>query len=191
MMDAASPQGRANRPTQVLSPRKFLMFSRLSRTVRVLTGICALAAAAHTQQFPSCPLTTNGPDVICGDLSDSTNYLVSGTMDAMVMGTTSCNVGNANLNWISGTVNHPLMGGQLYKYKVVAGSGRFESLGQSWVKHAFFAFQENLCCATCIATDGSTLGVGCSDPYDFGLNGSQTSLGPKFQVCLLYTSRCV
>ena len=158
------------------------MIFRFPRSLRALAGVCALALGAHAQQFPSCPLTTNGPDVICGDLSDTTNYLVSGTMDAMVMGTTSCNVGNSVLNWISGTVNHPLMGGQMYKYKVVNGAGRFESLGQSWVKHAFAAFQENLCCANCAPTDGSHLGVGCSDPYDFGLNGSQSSLGPKFQV---------
>ena len=63
-------------------------------------------------------------------------------LDAVSLGTTSCNMGNANLNWIQNTVNHPLIGGALYKYKVVDGAGRLEQLGLGWVKHAFAAFQE-------------------------------------------------
>jgi hypothetical protein len=155
---------------------------RSSRLAALFTGVFALALHAPAQQFPSCPLTTNGADVICGAIQDAANYNVASSMDAVSLGTTSCNIGNANLNWISGTVNHPLMGGQVYKYKVVNSSGRFESLGQSWLKHAFLAFQENLCCSNCSPTDGQHLGVGCSDPYTASRNGTQSGLGPKYQV---------
>jgi len=155
---------------------------RSSRVAAVLATLVALAVDARAQQFPSCPVTTNGADVICGSIQDAANYNVASGMDAVTLGTTSCNVGNGILNWISGTVNHPLMGGQVYKYKVVNGSGRFESLGQSWLKHAFLAFQENLCCSNCSATDGQHLGIGCSDPYTASRNGTQTGLGPKYQV---------
>ena len=153
------------------------------RSLVALAGaLVAFGASAHAQQFPSCPLSSSGADVICGDVSNSQNYNFVGALDAVALGTTSCNVGNGILNWLSGTVNHPLMGGEVFKYKVVNGSGRFEALGQSWLKHAFTAFQQNLCCSNCAATDGSHLGPGCSDPYGGGLNGSQSSLGPKYQA---------
>jgi len=146
-----------------------------------VAALAALAPTSHAQT--SCTFPPVGPDVICGDVSDATDYNISGGMDAVALGTTSCNVGNALLNWFSGTVNHPLMGGQVYKYKVVNGSGRFESLGQSWLKHAFTALQGNLCCTNCTSSGtGSKLGIGCSDPYGGSLNGSQGSLGPKYQV---------
>ena len=159
---------------------------KLPRTRFLALFAAALAltsASVRAQQFPSCPLSTNGADVICGDVSDAANYNVVGALDAAALGTTSCNVGNTVLNWFSGTVNHPLMGGQIYKYEVVDGSGRFESLGQSWLKHAFAAAQGFLCCANCVNSgSGSLLGVGCSDPYSGSLNGSQPRLGPKWQA---------
>ena len=37
-------------------------------------------------------------------------------------------------------------------------------------------------CNTCTDPSGSYLGVGCSDPYGAGLNGSQSGLGPKSEV---------
>jgi len=154
------------------------------RTARLALLAVALAAprTARAQQFPSCPLSTNGPDVVCGDLTGVMNYTTANGMDAVALGTTSCNVGNAELNWLSGTVNHPLMGSQVYKYSVVEGSGRFESLGQSWLKHAFIALSGTLCCPCSPAANGSRLGVGCSDTYGAMSNGSVANLGPKYQV---------
>jgi len=53
------------------------------------------------------------------------------------------------------------------------------------MKHAFTALSQNLCCS-CGAGGGSTLGIGCSDPYTSGRNGSQVTTvggcGPKFEV---------
>ncbi len=123
-----------------------------------------------------------GPDVIVGDVSDVGNYAVLGALDALALGTTSCNMGNANLSWVGSTTQHPVIGGNLYRYKTVAGAPRFEQIGLSWLKHGFAAAQGSLCC-TCQGTgSGQALGVGCSDPYGSGLNGSQSGLGPRWEV---------
>ncbi|MBI5362332.1 MAG: hypothetical protein HZA53_04075 [Planctomycetes bacterium] len=142
--------------------------------------VCATALAA-TASAQTCTFVT-GPDVIVGDCTGPQNYTAVGALDALAIGTTSCNVGNTVLNWIANTVNHPIIGGGVFKYKQVSGSWRFEQLGQSWLKHAFTALQGTNCCTNCSATGGSTLGIGCSDPYTAARNGSQSTLGPKYQV---------
>ena len=124
---------------------------------------------------------SGGPDIIVGDITGPANYASSGTLEALSLGTTSCNMGTAEVSWQANTNKHPVIGGDLYRYKVVNGSGRFEQLGMSWVKHGFFALSQNFCC-TCSATDGSTLGVGCSDPYTASGNGTQSELGPRYVV---------
>ena len=60
--------------------------------------------------------------------------------------------------------------------------GRFEHIGQSWLKHGFFALSQTLCSTDCIGTSGTHLGIDCSDPYSAGLNGQQSNLGPKYEV---------
>jgi hypothetical protein len=53
---------------------------------------------------------------------------------------------------------------------------RFEQIGQSWLKHAFTALQQNACGFGCTpAANGTHLGVGCSDPYSASLNATQGS----------------
>ena len=125
---------------------------------------------------------TTGPDVIVGDITGPANYTANGSLEALSLGTTSCNMGNAGVGWHSNTNQHPVIGGELYRFKVVAGAGRFEQVGLSWLKHGFFAESQVLCCPSCSATDGTTLGVGCADPYTAGRNGTQSLLGPRFQV---------
>ncbi len=112
--------------------------------------------------------TTNGPDVIVGDINGVQNYTAAAGVDAISLGTTSCNLGNVWVEWIANNNHHPAIGGTLYHYHVVSGAGRFEQIGLSWLKHGFYALSETLCCPTCIATDGTHLGVGCSDPYTGG-----------------------
>ncbi len=123
-----------------------------------------------------------GPDVIVGDLQDISNYAAAGGIDAISLGTYSCNIGTVNLSWIAGNNQHPVIGGNLYRYRTVLGSGRFEQIGMSWLKHGFFALSNTLCCVGCQATDGTTLGVNCSDPYTASRNGTQSGLGPRWQV---------
>jgi len=164
-----------------------MLRSRL-RALPVLLAVAllALASTARAQVFGnSCPLTTgtpDTPDVIVGDINGVANYNTAFGMDAIALGTTSCNIGELWLNWFAGTTQVPVIGGGVFKYEVVNGSGRFEQLGQSWLKYAFFALSENFCCQTCNFTDGTHLGVGCSDPYTAARNGGQFGLGPKFSV---------
>lgn len=118
-----------------------------------------------------------GPDVIVGDLPDVANYGSVGSIAAFSVGTTSCNVGTQDLSWVASTNQHPVIALNMYKVK----DGRIEQIGMSWLKHGFTALTQNLC-GTCNGHGGSVLGVGCSDPYGAGLNGSQSGLGPRSEV---------
>ncbi|CAE7549808.1 unnamed protein product [Symbiodinium necroappetens] len=144
------------------------------KTVTTLgIGALSLAVAASA----SAGITSVGPDVIVGDLPNVSNYNAVGGMNAYSVGTTSCNIGDEELLWISNINQHPVIGQNLYRYH----NGVMMQVGQSWLKHGFFALSGSLC-DSCQGTAGSTLGVGCSDPYGSGLNGSQGGLGPRFEV---------
>ena len=128
-----------------------------------------------------------GPDVIVGDLHNITTWGTVGDITAYSVGTTSCNVGDALLSWVDENDQnlHPVIGQNLLRYRVLPdGTSRFEQIGQAWLKHGFCALQGNICppCTPAGGGCGNQLGVGCSDPYGAGLNGSQGGLGPKFQV---------
>jgi hypothetical protein len=125
-----------------------------------------------------------GADVIVGELPDVSNYAADGAFDAFAVGTTSCNIGTVNLNWYTASNSvydwdnrHPVIGQNLFRLH----NGRFEQIGQAWLKHGFTALAGNLC-GTCNGASGTVLGVGCSDPYSSSLNGGQSGLGPKWQV---------
>jgi hypothetical protein len=135
------------------------------------TGLVMVALAG------AAALAAGGPDVIVGDLHQVTRWGTLNGKQSYSVGTVSCNIGNQNLLWQANTNRHPVIGQNLYRYK----DGRFEQIGQSWLKHGFTALTENLC-GQCSGQGGSVLGVGCSDPYSAGLNGSQSGLGPRYQV---------
>ena len=126
----------------------------------------------------ACTLSGKSPDVIVGDLPDTTNWGAVGGIQAYSIGTTSCNLGSCWLNWIASSPNKPIIGQNMYRLK----NGRFEQIGQSWLKHAFTALQGSVCSASCVASPSNHLGVNCSDPYSSGLNGGQGRLGPKSDV---------
>jgi hypothetical protein len=136
-----------------------------------ISAIAALAA--------SCGVATAVPDVVCGTLDDVNHYGAIGNVRAYAVGTTACNAGDVNLNWIDGTPNHPVISCTLYKLK----DGRLEQLGVTFVKHSFASLQGNACGFGC-GSGGtfSALGPGCSDPYGAGLNGGQTGLGPRSEI---------
>jgi len=119
-----------------------------------------------------------GPDVIVGSLYQVASYGGSGGISAFAVGTYSCNIGDEWLNWFSNSNQHPVIATNMFRLK----NGRFEHIGQSWLKHGFFALSNTLCHTDCQATDGMHLGVHCSDPYSAALNGTQNNLGPKSQV---------
>ncbi len=120
-----------------------------------------------------------GPDVIVGALPDISRYTPA-TFNgveyaAYAVGTTSCNIGTAQLQWqpMPSTL-HPTIPQNMYRYM----NGRFEQIGLSWVKHGFCALQQTLCATCTPAGSGcpTVLGIGCSDPYTSSLNGGQSDL---------------
>lgn len=121
-----------------------------------------------------------GPDVIVGDLSGLAQFgSSSGTQVGLAVGTDSCNAGVVPLNWLALPNNdHPVIPQNLYRMS--ADTTRFEQVGQSSVKHAFTALQQNICGFGCSSTASTTLGSGCSDPYTASLNaGSNNALGSR------------
>jgi hypothetical protein len=126
---------------------------------------------------------TIGPDVIVGAIPDISKYgsvVVSGqTIMAYAIGTTSCNIGDALLDWFASPDNrHPFIPQNIYRIK----SGRIEQIGLGWGKHGFTALQGTLCGSCTPSSSGNWLGVGCSDPYSSGLNGSQGGCGTRSEV---------
>ncbi len=120
-----------------------------------------------------------GPDVIVGELNGVSHYGSIDGIEAYAVGTTSCNKGDDDLQWVSNTNRHPVIAQNLFRIK----DGRMTQIGQSWLKHGFLALAQNECNLGCQNPGtGSLLGVGCSDPYTSGLNGSQGGLGPRYQV---------
>jgi hypothetical protein len=145
-----------------------------SLALAFLLSMTLVPAGAQT-----CPST--GPDVIVGSLPDVSSYGSLGGIAAFAVGTTSCNIGRTPLVWIQNNNQHPVIGQNMFRYK----DGRFEMIGMSWLKHAFTALQGTVCQDICTCTpypNGTALGVGCSDPYSSGLNGSQGGLGPRAEV---------
>ena len=127
--------------------------------------------------------TVPGPDVIVGDLSGLAQFgSSSGTQVGLAVGTDSCNAGVVPLNWLALPNNdHPVIPQNLYRMSGGATNDqRFEQVGQSSVKHAFTALQQNICGFGCSATGSTTLGSGCSDPYTASLNaGTNNALGSR------------
>ncbi len=122
--------------------------------------------------------TTPGPDVIVGDMPSMVQSGSSGTQVGLAIATTSCNAGVVDLDWFALPSNdHPVIPQNLYRMS--ANTDRMEQIGQGWMKHAFTALTQNVCSFGCNGTGGTHLGSGCSDPYDTGLNGSQTGIGSR------------
>jgi hypothetical protein len=157
--------------------------------VAVALGAFCPPQSAFGQGCPGSGQQSVGPDVIVGRIAqiqsgqEIVNYTSTGGMESCSFGTTSCNMGDATLSWVSGNANHPVIGQNVFRLKPVNGSNRFEQIGQSWLKHGFTALQQTACCSPCQTSGtGSALGRGCSDPYTASRNGGQTSAGPKYAV---------
>lgn len=163
------------------------MFSSIGRSVRSLLGVCAI-------MLSSSAIAAGGPDVTVFALSDTQNFGATNGIRGYSIGTTSCNIGTAPLAWCdesggctNGVVNltsaqHPVIAQNLYRLK----DGRFEQIGASWLKHGFLSLNQTAASCgngTCQQPPlgGSQLGVGCTDPYGAGLNGSRP-LGRRSEV---------
>jgi hypothetical protein len=128
-------------------------------------------------QVSGCPVT--GPDVWVSSFTDVDYYGTLNGRNAYAIGTVACNLGDVPVEWQAGNNLHPVIGQNMYRYM----NGRFEQIGQSWLKHGF-ASTNSPGCGTCIQPPqgGAQLGVECSDAYGAGLNGSQGGLGPRSEV---------
>jgi hypothetical protein len=136
---------------------------------------------------PNAPTLVPGPDVIVGDLPDMEQFGSSGTQVGLGIATTSCNNGTEPLNWFAlPNTDHPVIPQNLYRMSGGAdNTERFEQIGQSWLKHAFAALEDNACgfgCNTNGCSQGVQLCSGCSDPYDASLNANQFQIGSRAWV---------
>ncbi len=136
---------------------------------------------------------TIGPDVIVSLLHTTTSNHgsqdPSGSGDyisAFSIGTTSCNLGDQDIDWFENTNQHPAIHQSMYRLR----DSRFEQIGMSWIKHGFYALNNpstcGLSCTVPVWTPespvGTRLGVGCSDPYTAGLNANRSYLGPTWEI---------
>lgn len=160
--------------------------SRLAACLLVLASIVSPTA-----------FSASGPDVTVFTLSDTGNHGVAGGIRGYSVGTVSCNIGTVPLNWCdengssgcgAGTTDedHPVIAQNMYRLK----NGRFDQIGASWLKHGFLSTNsQNSTCASLAGVascqspplGGSQLGIGCTDPYGSGLNGSRP-LGRRSEV---------
>lgn len=99
---------------------------------------------------------------------------------ALSMSTTSCNVGDVDVPWHAAMAeDHPAIAMSLYRHTQAGGIDRFEQIGVSDMKHGFFALSNSQCTPCQHPSDGSFLGVGCSDTYGVSNNADRTWLAPR------------
>ncbi|MDG2148272.1 MAG: hypothetical protein P8N09_01985 [Planctomycetota bacterium] len=92
------------------------------------------------------------------------------------MATTSCNDGTEDVVWLAAMQeDHPGIVMALFRES----NGRFEQVGVSWVKHGFFALSNSQCTPCQNPSNGTFLGIGCSDTYASSNNADRFWLGPR------------
>ena len=125
-------------------------------------------------------------------IGDTQNYGASGGIRGYAIGTTSCNIGTTPVNWCDNlpsgcsgltAAQHPVIAQNMYRLL----DGRFEQIGMSWLKHGFVSTNSTdpscLVGHSCASPPrgGNELGVGCTDTYGAGLNGSRP-MGMRSEV---------
>src|SRR3984893_9797183 len=123
-----------------------------------------------------------GPDVIAGKLAASYQAEINGPPRGLATAITTCNAGNQVVNFFAmPNTNHPAIAQNLYRMSGGSGNnGRFEQIGQAWVKHTYGAEQANACNFGCMpGGDFNHLGVGCSDTYFAFQSAQQSDLGSR------------
>lgn len=138
------------------------------------TNLAAVVAAT----FFHLEVRAAGPDLVVCHISGISGHGSLNDVAAFSFGTTATNVGTVPAKWIAETAQHPIIGQNVFRLA----NGRFEQLGQAWVKHGFSSTNQDLCGNCEDPEDGSLLGVGCSDSYSGTLNGTASNLGPKSEI---------
>jgi hypothetical protein len=145
-------------------------------------SLLALAAAAPAAGAQS--NTVPGLNVKLGILGGLQVYGHQGTypngLTAMAMSTTSCNNGTVNVPWLQAmNANHPVIA----FLAVRESNGRMQQISdRSYVKHGFYALSSSQCTPCQNPSNGTFLGVGCSDTYGVGNNSDRYWLGPPAEI---------
>jgi hypothetical protein len=150
--------------------------------ITMSAGVSAPARATTADTNNYCDQAGEAPDLIVGGVGwDDTDPEIHrwadiGGITAYSMAGTVCNIGTCWADWFADDNTHPVIGQNMFKLK----DGRFQQIGQSWIKHTWAADTASYC-GTCVAGDDGHLGVNCSDTYsdDIGGNGRQNRLGDK------------
>ena len=145
-------------------------------------SLAAVAATAPEARAQSNAIS--GLDVSMGILGGLQVYGHGGTYPtgytAMAMSTTSCNLGIVDVPWQQPMQsNHPTIAFMAVREL----NGRFEQISdRSFVKHGFYALSNNQCTPCQHPSNGTFLGVGCSDTYGTGNNSDRYYLGPPAEI---------
>src|SRR5690349_9127989 len=99
------------------------------------------------------PCGSPGPDLTIGDISGVANFTSDNGIEACGFGLSPLNVGSAEIDYFATTPRHPVFGQSMYRLSTVAGATRIEEIGQSWLRHGFFALSNGTFC-TCAPTNG-------------------------------------
>lgn len=131
-------------------------------------------------------VTEVGPDMTFCQLYGL--YMPTGAREGDVVGlslaTTSWNVGTADIMWFNiPDEEHPFIVMNLYRLN----NDRFEQIGQSHIKHGFYALGSHQCGGPPCTFEpghgpGDWLGTGCTDTYSASLNAVQSGMGPRYEV---------
>ncbi|MFH0946766.1 MAG: hypothetical protein V2A76_16345 [Planctomycetota bacterium] len=142
----------------------------------LLFGLAPLSSAQPNQE--------PGKDVSLGILGGIYRMGRTGSYPNGVCGlalsTTSCNVGSIDLPWLAPMgADHPFIG-----FLVVRDEGgrMVQVSDRSFVKHGYYALSSSQCSQCLHPSNGTFLGVGCSDTYGTGSNGDDYYLGPAEEV---------
>ncbi|MEM7165463.1 MAG: hypothetical protein AAF581_08365 [Planctomycetota bacterium] len=119
-----------------------------------------------------------GVDLIVGGIDGVVAYGSANGFAAFAVGSTACNIGTADVSWLSATPDHPVYTTNVYRLL----NNRIELIGMSWVFHGFFPLQQNGCGCSCVLGPVGMLGVGCSNSHSAAITGQQAGLGPHVDV---------
>ncbi|MBC7772303.1 MAG: hypothetical protein H7210_07410 [Pyrinomonadaceae bacterium] len=121
------------------------------------------------------PPGTSGPDVTYQDLTDVASYGAVGGIRGYALGSSTCNIGDANLIWANR--GSPALAMNAYRLH----NGRLTQVGLGFCKTACCAAASSGC-GSCNGAGGNVLGAGCRDVYGAGFNGIQAALSPRSTI---------
>ena len=141
----------------------------LVRVTGLTTGTFTLTLGDPPTPGPS------GPDVTYQELTDVASYGSVGGTRAYALGSSTCNIGDANLIWANR--GSPALAMNAYRLH----NGRFTQVGLGFCKTACCAAVSSGC-GVCNGAGGNVLGAGCRDVYSGGFNGGQGALSPRSSI---------